>query len=64
MTVREGAHPRRSTIETYRARERIERAFRLTKGAIRIRPIWKRKKEHIEAHVFICFLACLLLSIL
>ncbi len=51
-------------LELYRTRDRLERAFRLTKGTLQIRPIWSRNKERILAHVFICFLTCLLGSIL
>lgn len=48
----------------YRSRNGIERAFRITKESIRIRPIFNRKEEHIKAHLFICFIAYLLVSLL
>ncbi|MDP7080657.1 MAG: IS1634 family transposase [Candidatus Undinarchaeales archaeon] len=51
-------------LETYRGRDTVERAFRITKQSIRIRPIWNRKEQHIRAHLFICFLAYLLMSLL
>jgi transposase len=51
-------------LQIYRNRDRIERAFRITKEAIRIRPIWNRKESHIKAHLFICFLSYLLMSLL
>jgi len=54
----------KEVLEIYRSRDAIERAFRITKETIRIRPIWNRKEEHIKAHLFICFLAYLLLSLL
>jgi len=47
----------------YRSRNGIERAFRMTKECIHIRPIFNRKDEHIRAHLFICFIAYLLLSL-
>ena len=48
----------------YRSRAAVERAFRITKESIRIRPIWSRKEEHITAHLFICYLAYLLMALL
>ncbi len=54
----------KKVLETYRSRDAIECAFRITKETIKIRPIWNRKEEHIKAHLFICFLAYLLISLL
>jgi len=54
----------KEVLEIYRSRDAVERAFRITKETIKIRPIWNRKEEHIKAHLFICFLAYLLLSLL
>lgn len=51
-------------LRIYRSRNGIERAFRITKETIRIRPIFNRKEEHIKAHLFICFVAYLLVSLL
>jgi len=51
-------------LSIYRSRSVIERAFRLTKEKIKIRPIWSRNEQHIKAHLFICFLAYLLMSLI
>ena len=51
-------------LETYRGRDTVERAFRISKQSIRIRPMWNRTEEHIKAHLFICFVAYLLMSLL
>jgi len=56
--------PPKNVIETYRARDAVERGFRITKETIKIRPIWNRTEQHIKAHLFICFLAYLLYSLL
>jgi len=54
----------KNVIETYRARDAVERGFRITKETIKIRPIWNRTEQHIKAHLFVCFLAYLLHSLL
>lgn len=54
----------KEVLDTYRGRDTVERAFRITKQSIRIRPIWNWKEQHIKAHLFICFLAYLLMSLL
>lgn len=51
-------------LKIYRSRSVIERAFRITKEKIKIRPIWSRNEQHIKAHLFICFLAYLLMSLI
>ncbi len=56
--------PPAELLTTYRDRYKIENAFRITKDAILIRPIFNRKEEHILAHLFICFLAYLLVSLM
>lgn len=37
-----------------------EAAFRIQKGDLRIRPIWHQKKERVNAHILVCFLAYVL----
>ena len=56
--------PHDELLRAYRDRTKIERAFRITKSVIRIRPMFNRKEEHILAHLFVCFLAYLLVSLL
>jgi transposase len=50
-------------LELYRARDKVERAFRITKEVIKSRPIWNHKESHIKAHLFNCYLAYLLMSL-
>jgi transposase len=41
----------------------VERAFRTLKTTLDLRPIYHRKDERVQAHVFLCFLALLLVRI-
>ncbi len=41
----------------------VERAFRTLKTTLDLRPLYHRKDDRIEAHVFLCFLALLLVRI-
>ena len=41
----------------------VERAFRTLKTTLDLRPIYHRKDERIQSHVFLCFLALLLVRI-
>jgi hypothetical protein len=44
-------------IGNYRQLWKIERAFRISKTDLRIRPIYHRKKERIKAHLCVAFVA-------
>lgn len=44
-------------ISNYNHLWKIERAFRISKSDLRIRPIYHRKKNRIEAHICIAFVA-------
>ena len=44
-------------LENYRHLWQIEKAFRVAKNELRIRPIFHRKKERIEAHICLNFAA-------
>lgn len=44
-------------VEHYHNLWRIEHAFRITKSDLQIRPIFHHKKEIIELHILICFMA-------
>lgn len=48
----------------YFEKDVVEKAFQCMKGVIKVRPVWKRLKERVRAHIFICYLSYLLLSIL
>jgi transposase len=44
-------------IENYRHLWQVEKAFRISKTDLRIRPVYHRLKNRIEAHICICFTA-------
>lgn len=48
---------KKEVIENYRNLWYIERAFRMNKTDLEIRPIYHRLKNRIEAHICICFTA-------
>ena len=37
-----------------------EAAFRIHKSDLALRPIWHQKEERVLAHIFVCFVACVL----
>jgi transposase len=49
--------PRKKIIENYSQLWQVEKAFRISKTDLRIRPIYHRLKNRIEAHICICFTA-------
>lgn len=51
-------------LKAYRQLSHIEDMFRVTKTFLKIRPVYLQRKERIEAHVLICYLALLVLRIL
>ena len=48
---------RKQIIGNYSQLWQIEKAFRISKTDLRIRPVYHRLKERIEAHISICFTA-------
>ena len=48
---------RAEVIDNYSQLWQVEKAFRISKTDLRIRPIYHRIKERIEAHICICFTA-------
>src|SRR2546427_4695495 len=56
--------PPRSTLFPYTTLFRSEKSFQALKGVVRLRPVRHWLSTHVEAHVFICYLACLLLTLL
>ena len=44
-------------IENYQQLWHVEKAFRISKTDLRIRPVYHRIKRRIEAHICICFIA-------
>jgi len=49
--------PRKQVIGNYSQLWLVEKAFRISKTDLRIRPIYHRLKNRIEAHICICFIA-------
>jgi len=43
--------------EAYIQLTQAEGAFRVEKSDLRIRPIWHQKKDRVQAHILVCFLA-------
>ena len=56
--------PANELVKKYFDKDVVEKAFSCLKGVIKMRPVWKRLKERVKAHVFICYISYLLLSIL
>jgi hypothetical protein len=54
--------PREKVIQKYFERDRIEKAFRVLKQSISLRPVRHWLMGRVKAHVFICYLAYLHLS--
>src|SRR3989344_2631698 len=51
------ALPREKIVEHYGHLWQIEKAFRISKSDLRVRPIFHRKRRRIEAHPCIAFAA-------
>lgn len=49
--------PKEQIIENYRHLWKIERAFRISKTDLKIRPVYHRLQRRIEAHICIAFVA-------
>lgn len=51
-------------IEIYHKLSRIEDQFRVMKSSLETRPLFVRKKEHIEAHLLVCMISLIVLRII
>jgi transposase len=51
-------------VQGYFDKDVVEKSFQALKGIINLRPVHHWLYNRVEAHVFICYLACLLLSVL
>jgi transposase len=51
-------------IDTYRGLWEIEESFRITKGTLEARPVFLSRKERIDAHFLICFIALVIMRLL
>ena len=49
--------PAKTIYEEYSGLWQVERAFRITKGTLELRPMFHFTRERIKAHVCICFVA-------
>ena len=56
--------PDTEVIDKYHGLSQIEDQFRIMKGNLDTRPIFVRTKEHINAHLIICFISLLILRII
>ena len=68
-SLSEGCYLLRSNVADWSAPElwraymqltEAESAFRIHKSDLSLRPIWHQKKERVQAHVLVCFLAYVL----
>jgi len=58
------ALPEEQMLSLYFNKDIVEKAFHSLKGITQLRPVRHWLAEHVHAHVFICYLAYLLLSLL
>jgi transposase len=56
--------PRNKMLSLYFDKDVVEKAFRSLKGITQLRPVRHWLAERVHAHVFLCYLAYLLLSLL
>lgn len=56
--------PDTEVIDKYHGLSQIEDQFRIMKGNLDTRPLFVRTKEHINAHLIICFISLLVLRII
>lgn len=57
-SVTEERWPKENVVLGYKSLSRVERGFRTLKGVdLRVRPIYHRVEDRVEAHIFLCTLA-------
>jgi len=65
----EGCYLLRSNVKEWTAEELwqayihltdAEEAFRIQKSDLKVRPVWHQRKDRVQAHIFVCFLAFVL----
>jgi len=65
--VLETNHPDLTTeqvVASYQQLMEVERAFRVLKSLVKLRPIYHYRDRRVETHVFICFLAYLMAKLI
>ena len=56
--------PEREVIDKYHGLTQIEDQFREMKSTLETRPIYVRTREHIEAHLMVCFIALTMMRLI
>ena len=56
--------PDREVIDKYHGLTQIEDQFREMKSTLEARPIYVRTREHIEAHLMVCFIALTMMRLI
>ena len=56
--------PEREVIDKYHGLTQIEDQFREMKSTLEARPIYVRTREHIEAHLMVCFIALTMMRLI
>ena len=56
--------PSSEIIEKYHGLTQIEDQFREMKGTLRTRPVYVRTREHIKAHLLVCFIALTMMRLI
>ena len=46
-----------AAVEAYKSLATVERAFRVAKSDLKVRPVWVYTEDHVRGHVFLCMLA-------
>jgi transposase len=55
-----GQLDRQQILTSYKSLQKVERAFRVVKDELDIRPVYVRKESRIRGHVMICYLSLLM----
>jgi len=55
-----GQLDRQQVLTSYKSLQKVERAFRVVKDELDIRPVYVRKESRIRGHVMICYLSLLM----
>ena len=56
--------PDREVIEKYHGLTQIEDQFREMKSTLEARPVYVRTREHVEAHLMVCFIALTMMRLI
>ena len=56
--------PDREVVEKYHGLTQIEDQFREMKGTLETRPVYVRTRDHVRAHLMVCFIALTMLRLI